>query len=65
MNRYEIKEKFKNKEIQFLNDTTNIEIFCFLSDSNSNLFGYYYSEIDGASSKPYDLPIIKLSEIKE
>ena len=57
-------EKLKNKEIQFLNDNHNVDLFCFLSNSNSNLFNYYYTGENQYSSNKFDLPIINISDIE-
>lgn len=57
-------EKLKNREIQFLNNNHNIDMFCSLSNSSQNLYNYYYTGTNEYSSVPFDnLPIINLSDI--
>jgi len=56
--------KIKNREVQFFNDNHDVELFCFLSNSNSNLYKYYYTGENEVSSAPFDLPIVKISNIK-
>lgn len=55
--------KLKNKEIQFLNDNHDVELFCKLSNSNKNLFNYYYTGNNEFSSTPFDIPIIRISKV--
>jgi len=57
--------KLKNKEIQFLNDNHDSDLFCKLSNSNKNLFNFYYTGENEFSETPFDLPIIKISKIKK
>lgn len=57
--------KLKNKEVQFLNDNHDSELFCKLSNSNKNLFNFYYTGERDCSDIPFDLPIIRLSKIKK
>lgn len=64
MKKEEVKKKLEAGELQFYNDSHNTELFCYLSNSNSNLFKYYYSQKEGCSFKPYNLPIINLSQVK-
>lgn len=57
--------KLKNRELQFLNDNHDVELFCQLSNSNKNLFNYYYTGENEYSSKPFDSPIIRISKIRK
>lgn len=61
----EVIVKMKNREIQFLNDNHDTELFCKLSKSNKNLFNHYYTGENEISSTPFDMPIIRLSKVKK
>jgi hypothetical protein len=62
---YEALIKVKNKQVQFINDNHDVELFCKLSNSNKNLFNHYYTGENEFSSKPFDLPIIRISKIRK
>lgn len=57
--------KIKNKELQFLNDNHDFELFCYLSNSTKNMYGYYYTGENEISSTPFDMPIIKISKVRK
>jgi len=59
----DIKREFKKGKIQIFNDIHDPKPFCKLTDQQ-NLFNHYY-KTDNYSSRPFDLPIIKLSEYKK
>lgn len=56
--------KIKNKEIQFLNDNHDVELFCKLSNAR-NYFNHYYTGENEFSETPFDMPIIRISKIKK
>jgi len=56
-------EKLKKGEIQFLNDTHDSELFCYLTKVNFNGFNYYYMRNDYCGSPFKDIPMFRLSDI--
>lgn len=59
------KDKLNNKQIQFINDNHDVDMFCFLSNSNQNLYNHYYTGENERSEIPFDnIPIVKISKIE-
>lgn len=60
----DIKQKLKNREIQFFNNNQDTEMFCLLSNSNKNLYNHYYTGNNEISITPFsDIEIISISEL--
>ena len=65
MSKEEVLDKLKKGEIQFLNDSHDSELFCYLTHANLkyNAFNLYYLHNDYCETPFKGIPIIKLSNI--